>query len=113
MANSASPEEAMIFKRSRKDGVFASSSASWAIPKMPFMGVRTSWLIMAMKSPFARLAASSSAMRRRSLTVRIIYRVNPTNSSGVPAKAKSNCQSDRSHCRIISGSLTLATTATG
>src|ERR1022692_3714745 len=51
------------------DGVqrrIQSSLSIWLYPMMAFSGVRSSWLIVATKTPLARLAASEASLARTS-----------------------------------------------
>ena len=68
-------------RKSRRSSASVVSSASSVIPKMPFIGVRISWLIVARNSDFAsdassarRLARSSSSTKPTSLASFSIWR---------------------------------------
>ena len=78
--SSDSAESLRVTTYSRCPGPRSVSRSSSAIPITAFIGVRISWLMLARKSPFARLAArassracrSSSATRLCSVTSRAI-----------------------------------------
>ena len=53
-------------RKSRRSASSAVSSASSVIPKMPFIGVRISWLMVARNSLLARLPASAVSFADRS-----------------------------------------------
>ena len=67
--SSASPLERTISANSRCSGVSSVPSSRPVIPITAFIGVRISWLIVARKALFARVAASASS-RARSSSVR-------------------------------------------
>jgi len=70
------------------------SSASVAMPMMPFIGVRISWLMLARNSLFARLA-SSAARRARSAACSLSFRAVQSrtidrNATGRPSSSRSS-----------------------
>ena len=70
--SSDSPDDRTVVRQSRCSAVSAVSSTSPVIPRMPFMGVRISWLMFARNSLLARLAstAESRALTRSALEAR-------------------------------------------
>ena len=64
------PQERIVVRYSRTDGEGVAARASSAMPMMPFIGVRNSWLTVATNRLRAREASSaevSAALRRASL----------------------------------------------
>src|SRR5437879_11276712 len=55
-------EECTMSRYSRCSGLRSVSSASSVMPRIPFMGVRISWLMLARNSLLARLAASAACL---------------------------------------------------
>ncbi len=62
---SASADDLTRPRHSRWSCVNLVSSSKSVMPRMPFIGVRISWLMLARNSLFARLAASAVAVARR------------------------------------------------
>ena len=77
--SSARPDDLTITMNSRCRDVRSVSSTRSVMPRMPFIGVRISWLMLATNSLLARLAAmaasfarsSSDSARRRSVMSRM------------------------------------------
>ena len=59
------PESRRIRSRARWSGSGMRAISNSVIPRMPFRGVRISWLMLAMKSVLARLAATAAARASR------------------------------------------------
>ena len=59
--NSDSADSCTIFRYSRCTGASSVSSTKSVMPMMAFIGVRISWLMLARKALFARLAASAAS----------------------------------------------------
>ncbi len=60
------PEDLTMPRNSRCSVVMWESRANSVIPRMPFMGVRISWLMLARNSLLARLADSAATLASRS-----------------------------------------------
>jgi len=52
----------MSARWARCSAVSAVAQSSWTMPRMPFMGVRISWLMLARKADFAWLAVSAASL---------------------------------------------------
>ena len=63
--SSASAELFTMPRNCRCSGCSGVASTSSVIPMMPFIGVRTSWLMLATNSLLARLAASAASLALR------------------------------------------------
>ena len=62
IASSASAEVRMVSAEWRCSSFSLVSSSRWVMPRMPFMGVRISWLMVARNSDLARLPASACSL---------------------------------------------------
>ena len=85
--SSTSAEVLTVSRHSRWCGVTGSSSSSSVMPTTPLSGVRSSWLMLARNSLFARLAASARSLASRSSAVRA------STSCSSPARCPSSCRS--------------------
>ena len=90
-----SADDRTISRYSRCSGLSSVSSASSVMPRIPFMGVRISWLMLARNSLLARLAASAACLastRRcsaaRCLVMSSITPTYPCKIPSVPASAR-------------------------
>ena len=74
IVSSDSAEDLTMPRYSRCSAVSSVSSASSVMPRMPFIGVRISWLMLARNSLLARLAASAAAVRSATRCSRVSFR---------------------------------------
>ena len=89
-----------VARYSRCSGVSDVSASSSAIPNTPFIGVRTSWLMLARNSLLARLPASaasraSASSRPERVTERPVTRAT-TMATPSAARAAIHCRCDAS-----------------